>query len=821
MSLHIEMTPIQRKILLDRYARKDVTRKSPFTVGQTVITTDEPREIGTITYIEDYGSGNVIVTLDDGTARTVHPDFLDIPLETTARQVIERVAKGIASVERTPELQKKWEKEFIALMENWAFVPAGRILASAGTESGASYYNCFVIPSPHDSRGGLFRTAELMCEIMSHGGGVGFNISSLRPHRAPVYGVNGRSSGAVSWMELYSLVTKSTQQDGSRRGALMLILDDWHPDILDFVNIKRDPRNVTNANISVNISDKFMDAVKNDDVWNLIFPDTRHPTYDGTSNGDISTWLEEGKPTKIWKTLPARELWNAIIESAWACAEPGLFFGERYNTMSNSWYYAPIRACNPCGEEGLPDFGVCNLGAINLAEFYDAQTNSVDWVKLEMWVKKAIRFLDNVIEATPHFDQRIREQQYLERRIGLNTMGLAELLIKCGIRYGSEKSLKKIDDIYEVITTAAYKASIELAKERGAFPACDRDHLLDSGFIKTLPTYIRDGIYNFGLRNVTLLTQAPNGTIGTMVGTSTGMEPFFALEWERTSRLGTHTERVKIYDEWRQSHPNDAIPDYFVTAMDLTPEEHVRVEAAIQRWIDASISKTCNVPNDYTVEQTRALYELMYELGCKGGTIYRDGSRETQVLRATTKAETPEVAPEPESNFLLKPIPSVRYGKTYTVKTHLGTLHITLNFDNAYNLLDVFLNIGKAGSDLQADAEAVGRLVSTILRINSPLTDAQRISVLIDQLEHIGGSSSMGFGPSKISSMADAVATVLREDNKTFTREEVTEEAEWDGVGYSVGKKKTFGDICPQCHSATFVRSEGCRTCISCGHSLC
>ncbi len=472
-----------------------------------------------------------------------------------------------------------------------------------------------------------------MTEIMSRGGGVGINISSLRPRQSYVRGVNGRSSGAVSWGGLYSFVTGLIEQGGSRRGALMLILDDWHPDIFSFINSKREAGKITNANISVGVSDKLMEAVKVDGDWDLVFPDTGDPNYDDVWDGNLDSWIAGGHSVVHFRTVKAREVWNAIIESAWASAEPGVFFRERYNKMSNSHYFAPIICTNPCGEQGLPAWGVCNLGAINLAKFYDEERNDVDWDDLEITVRYATRFLDNVIDSTPYFFEQNHRQQLSERRVGLNNMGLAELMIRLGIRYGSPESVAFIDKLYGFITRASYETSVELAQERGAFPQFEAEPFLQSGFMQSMPEDIRESVRQHGIRNVTLLTQAPTGTTGTMVNTSTGIEPFFSWVYYRKSRLGLHEEQVPIVQEWYDAHPGETqLPDYFVTAMQLSPEEHVRVQAAIQRWVDSSISKTSNLPSHYTVEQTRELYELMYELGCKGGTIYRDGSRDEQVL---------------------------------------------------------------------------------------------------------------------------------------------------------------------------------------------
>src|SRR5262249_9982553 len=439
----------------------------------------------------------------------------------------------------------------------------------------------------------------------------------------------------------------------------------------------------------------------------LVFPDTSEPDYENSWDGNLEKWQAAGKPVIVYKTIKARQMWNMIVESAWSSAEPGVFFVERANKMSNSWYYDSgyLGCTNPCGEQPLPGFGVCNLGAVNLSKF--VVDGEVAWEDLGKTVRYAVRFLDDVIDATPYFFEENYAQQKSERRVGLNTMGLAEMLIRLGIRYGSEESVQFIDRLYRLISTEAYHASAEIAAEKGPFPLFEADKFLESGYMRNMPDDVRDDIREKGIRNVTLLTQAPNGTIGTMVGTSTGIEPFYFWSYLRKSRLGKHEERVKVLEEWQKAHPGEPTPSYFVTAMDLAPEEHVKVQAAIQRWVDSSISKTCNLPSNYSVDQTREIYELLYRLGCKGGTIYRDGSRDVQVLnlkeedkKATEPAKAPTPAPsiaaveqtvaETESGDSsqlvqsevgwqpkVRPRPYKRRGYTVSKATPSGTAHIT------------------------------------------------------------------------------------------------------------------------------------------------
>lgn len=810
MSQQNELSPLGEKIFLDRYALKDM-QKTSLKAGDTVIVCTDlatsQREIGTAIKVEN---NLVTVKLRDGETLERSIEHIDKPVETDSVQMVQRVARALAEIE-APEKQAEWTKNFEWLMDDWRFVPGGRILTGAGTDQNLTYYNCYVIPSPHDSRGGIMETLTQMTEIMSRGGGVGINISSLRPHHAYVKGVNGRSSGSVSWGGLYSFVTGLIEQGGSRRGALMLILNVWHPDILEFINSKREMGRITNANISVGITDDFMDAVKADADWNLIFPDTSDPDYDTAWDGNLDQWIAAGKKVITHKTVKAREIWNSIIESAWASAEPGVFFLDRYNKMSNSWYFSPILCTNPCGEQGLPAWGVCNLGALNLARFVENET--VNWNSLSRAVRTAVRFLDNVIDGTPYFFDENAEQQLAERRVGLGSMGLAEMLIRLKIRYGSPECSQFLDKLYGFIAQEAYLASADYAAEKGTFDQFDAEKFLQSGFMQGMPEAVRETIREKGIRNVTLLTQAPTGTTGTMIGTSTGIEPYYFWSYFRKSRLGMHEEKVDVLAEWQAANPDQPLPDYFVTAMDLAPEEHIQAQAAIQRWVDSSISKTCNVPNEYTVDQVRELYELMYDTGCKGGTIYRDGSRDVQVLNLSDDKEPSD----PEKLPTTRIRPTSLSGKTYRKHTPVGTAYIIINDGSDGQPFEVFVSVGRAGSDVAADAEGVGRLISLILRMPSPLTPYERVQDVVAQLRGIGSGQQRGFGKQRVMSLADAVAQALAEHIGMGIGDDLP------GLPDEEDQQQTQrnGDICPECGNATLIMIEGCKKCHSCGHSQC
>nr|WP_154893671.1 adenosylcobalamin-dependent ribonucleoside-diphosphate reductase [Paenibacillus xylanexedens] len=865
---------LSEKIFLDRYAWKDADPNHA-KVGDVVLvlTKDDPKfptkEVGEI--MERQGQTVKVKTRSGETIQT-EVEKLTLNIEKTPEEMWDRLARAMASVESTPEEQQKWQSKFRAVLDDWKLVPGGRIAAGAGASDELTLFNCYVIPSPQDSRGGIMKTLTEMTEIMARGGGVGINLSSLRPRRAVVKGVNGSSSGSVSWGGLFSYTTGLIEQGGSRRGALMLMMNDWHPDVVDFITVKQTMGQVTNANLSVCVSNAFMEAVKQDGDWELVFPDTSDPDYDNEWNGDLQQWKEAGHQVIHYRTVKARDIWRTIIESAWKSAEPGVVFMEYYNQMSNSWYFNPIICTNPCGEQGLPGWGVCNLSAINLSKFYDETSHDVAWQELAETTRISARFLDNVIDATPyHFEENQKNQQR-ERRVGLGTMGLAELLIKLRIRYGSPESLEFLDKLYGFIAKEAYLASAEIAAEKGAFPAFEVEPYLQSGFMKNLVgTYpeVGEAIRKQGIRNVTLITQAPTGSTGTMVGTSTGIEPYFAFKYFRQSRLGYDEQFVPIAQEWLDEHPGEELPDYYVTAMDLSAENHIRVQAAIQQWVDSSISKTANCPADFTVEDTAQLYELAFDLGCKGVTIYRDGSRDVQVLSTTKKEEaksevseqTNVTDPVKETStanettaFMSAPSetgnegktsmaassaakvldkqyksrPQVLRGATYKINTPFGMAYITIN-DLGGIPAEIFLNVGKAGSDVFAMAEALGRVCSLFLRYGD---HGHKVELLIKHLKGIGGSGAIGFGVNRVESIADAVAKALEshvqstpQESASSTNEEADRSMNRISESAIVGEPSVTytasRDLCPSCGSASLINIEGCKTCSQCGYSKC
>ena len=764
-------------------------------------------------------------TLLDGIRQDVFLDRYSLKdeegkaLEEFPEQMWRRVAWGISQQEKAP-LRKTWEEKFYSAMTGFKFVPAGRILSGAGTPYQVTYYNCYVIPSPKDSRGGIMENITMTVEIQARGGGVGVNLSSLRPRGSRVKKVNGTSSGPVNWAALYSTANHDViQQGGSRRGALMLMMNDWHPDVEEFITVKQDLTKIPGANLSVCVSDAFMEAVASDADWDLVFPDNSFYKYDEEWDGDLDKWRVKGYPVITHKTVKAKAIWDMIADAAWKSAEPGVVFIDRYNKLSNTWYFEKIIATNPCGEQGLGAWGVCNLGHLNLSAF--VKDGILDYESLGEHAAIATRFLDNVVNANYYFYEENKKAQFNIRRTGLGTLGLADALIKMGIKYGSAESIPVIEKIYQTIRDNAYETSSNLSKEKGAFGAFNKEKYLQGTFIKKLPERIKKLIAKQGIRNAIILTQAPTGTISLLAGVSSGIEPVYEFSYRRNDRTGEHIVNHPLYDEWLKNHPNEQIPEYFVSASVLTPEDHVKVQATIQNLTDSSISKTVNAPNSHTVEDVKKLYRMAYELGCKGITYFRDGSRTGVLSKVDDKKEMPE------SVVIERPLRVD--GATYRIPTPLGVAFITVNQDPAGNPFEVFLTIGKAGSEVAAMAEALGRMISTTLRFGNHKPAMERAREIVEQLKGIGGGRSVGFGPNKIRSLPDAVAKAISLHFGFNGDSHTNLEA---GANVAAGPApdpaiapaqilNKAGDICPSCGASALVYEEGCAKCHACGHSEC
>lgn len=750
--MHITHKGVSRLVMIDRYSFKD-TEKKTLKAGDFVVLTVKAdpkfpaRGLGTIQKLdmstktaeilieEDYRSA-----LDDPQEQetgviTRSIDVLEKPLEIFYEQIAKRNATGLAAVEKTPEKRQEWFEKFYKQLVSLKFIPAGRVIYGAGSETDVTFFNCYVMPFVADSREGISDHRKQVMEIMSRGGGVGTNGSTLRPRNTLARGVNGKSSGSVSWLDDIAKLTHLVEQGGSRRGAQMIMLADWHPDIVEFIiskmqnprilrylienttdetiirlakeklnfkplsmqeeamyqgivnyknieglggfdtaiireaeNKLRDggtytvhnPEFLTGANISVTLTKEFMEAVEKDADFELRFPAVEEYTKEEMSVyntkwhevGDVREWEKLGYKVRTYRTIKAKELWNLINVCATYSAEPGIFFIDNANDMTNAKAYGQsVVATNPCGEQPLAPYSVCNLAAVNLAQFANKENQSVDYEALRETVRVGVRMQDNVIDATPYFLEENRVQALGERRVGLGVMGLADLLIYCEKEYGSEAGNALVDEIFKTIAETAYEASTELAKERGSFPflvgATDeetarlRKAFTETGFMQKMPAHIKEQILATGIRNSHLLTVAPTGSTGTMVGVATGLEPYFSFTYYRSGRLGKFIEvKAEIVQEYLNRHPEvneQELPEWFVTAMELKPEAHADVQCIIQKWIDSSISKTVNAPKGYTVQQVEKVYERLYKGGAKGGTVYVDGSRDSQVL--TLKAE--------------------------------------------------------------------------------------------------------------------------------------------------------------------------------------
>ncbi|MDO8621053.1 MAG: adenosylcobalamin-dependent ribonucleoside-diphosphate reductase [Candidatus Levybacteria bacterium] len=780
-------------------------------------------------------------------------------LEHTPEEMWKRVAWGIAKNEK-PRNRKIWEKRFYGAMEDFKFVPGGRILSGAGTNYQVTYFNCFVIPSPKDSREGILDSLKQLVEIQSRSGGVGLNLSSLRPRGARVKKVNGTSSGPITWAGLFSYATHDVvQQGGTRRGATMLMLWDWHPDIEEFITVKQDLSKINGANLSVCISDAFMEAVKKDKDWNLIFPDLDDPKYDTKWNGEIDDWKKIGGKTKVHKTIKARYLWNLICEAAWRSAEPGLHFLDRSNKRSNTWYFEKLIATNPCGEQPLGAWAVCNLGAMNLAAY--VKNGKFDYESFGKDVRVAMRFMDNVIDQTYYFYKENEKVAKDIRRTGLGIMGLGDALIKMKVRYGSKEGMPIVDKIFKTLRDNAYEASADIAKEKGAFPKFNKAKYLEGYHIKRLPKDLQKKIAKQGIRNAVLLTIAPTGTTSLVVGVTSGIEPVYEFTFIRKDRTGEHIMYHPLFEQWKKENPKAEKPEYYVSANDLTPLEHANVQAVAQEYIDASISKTVNAPNSHTIEDVKTLYMAAYDLGLKGVTYMREGSREGVLSRIEEK---PKEVIKPKEVVFKEPVtprPMQLEGVTYQVESPVGKTYITINRNQNGEPFEVFLTIGKSGSDVAAMADALGRMISLNLRLSGGLSPREKMKQVVAQLVGIGGARSIGFGKDKVRSLPDAVAKVLAMHYGFAVNGNVVDKVVLsNGNGHTLGNGNgTNGsgrkieqteeyidvvklqqlalvggatgvmndpvtglyDICPDCGSGSLAYEEGCRKCYSCGYSEC
>jgi ribonucleoside-diphosphate reductase alpha chain len=540
-----------------------------------------------------------------------------------------RVARVMAAVE--PMDASLWEVRFMSILEDFRFLPGGRILAGAGTERDVTLFNCFVMGLPGDSMTGIFDALKEGAITMQQGGGVGYDFSTLRPAGAPARRVGSIASGPVSFMRVWDSMCATVLSTGARRGAMMATLRCDHPDIEAFIDAKADPRELRHFNLSVQVSDAFMSAVEDDASWPLIFPSEEGeagealyrewPGYEGTI------------PCRVYREVSARELWERIMRATYDYAEPGVLFIDRANRLNNLWYNERISATNPCGEIPLPPYGACDLGSVNLTRFVELPFSPqarLDMEALEEAVAIAVRLMDNVIDASRFPLPAQAERARTTRRIGLGLTGLADTLIMLGLHSGSEKGRRWAAEMMATICHSAYRASIVLAKEKGCFPLFDRERYLKSPFIQALPDDIREGIARNGIRNSHLTAIAPTGTISLLADNiSSGIEPVFSYRFSRRilrpdGSPEMHEVSDHAYRRWRKCHGSAPLPEAFVEAHSLTPLDHLKMQAALQPYIDNAVSKTINVPRDYPFEKFKAVYCEAYKLGLKGCTTFRE-----------------------------------------------------------------------------------------------------------------------------------------------------------------------------------------------------
>jgi ribonucleoside-diphosphate reductase alpha chain len=730
------------------------------------------------------------------------------PIDGSVEDTWRRIARALAEVEKDPA---KWEAEFYAALEGFKFLPAGRITAGAGTGRSVTLFNCFVMGTIPDTMEGIFTGLKEAALTMQQGGGIGYDFSTIRPKGAEVKGVAADASGPLSFMDVWDAMCRTIMSAGSRRGAMMATMRCDHPDIEAFIEAKRDPARLRMFNLSVLVTDAFMAAVKADGPWELVFGD------------------------KVYKTVEARDLWNKIMRSTFDYAEPGVIFIDRINAMNNLGYVETIAATNPCGEQPLPPYGACLLGSINLATlvwypFEDkAHVCKTDLAKL---VRTAVRMMDNVVDASrfPLPEQAAEAQA--KRRIGLGVTGLADALLMCGLRYGSDEAVAATEDWMHAIAREAYLASVDLAQEKGAFPLFEAEGFLASGNMAQMDADVREAVAKHGIRNALLTSVAPTGTISLYAGNvSSGIEPVFAYAYTRKvlQKDGSRTEE-EVVDYavrlWREKHGDAPLPDHFVNAQNLPPLDHVRMQAAAQKWVDSSISKTINCPEDISFDAFKEVYMAAWDQGCKGCTTYRPNDVTGSVLTVSEKQTAP-VASQPvtggEVVYLSDPLdrPAALEGQTYKVKWPGSehALYITINdivIAGHRRPFEVFIN--SKNMEHFAWTVALTRMISAVFRRGGD------ISFVVEELKAVfdprGGAWMEGrYIPSILAAIGGVIERHLI-DIGFIAGEGLGLKSDPKAELLRVGEAPR-GKACPSCGSYDLRMVEGCLTCGSCGHSKC
>ena len=754
---------------------------------------------------------------------------VDATLEDTWR----RVARALASVEAEPEV---WEERFYGALEGFRFLPAGRIIAGAGTARRVTLFNCFVMGTIPDDMAAIFENLKEAALTMQQGGGIGYDFSTLRPKGAPVKGVGADASGPLTFMDVWDAMCRTIMSAGHRRGAMMATMRCDHPDIEAFIAAKEDAGRLRMFNLSVLITDPFMEAVKTDSSWEL--------TFEGRTYGSVR----------------ARDLWDRIMRATFAYAEPGVIFIDRINKQNNLHYCETISATNPCGEQPLPPYGACLLGSVNLAslvrEPFTAEAE-LDLEALDGIIPLAVRMMDNVTDVSNFPLEEQRKEAEAKRRIGLGVTGLADALIMCRARYGTAEAVALTEKWMAAIRHRAYLASVDLAREKGPFPLFDRDAYLSGSTIQDLEPEVRAGIAEHGIRNALVTSIAPTGTISLFAdNVSSGLEPVFSFSYTRSVLMPDGSRREEEVSDhavrrWKHSHGNQPLPDYFVDAQSLSPADHVRMQAAVQKYVDASISKTINCPEDISFDDFREVYMMAYETGCKGCTTYRPNEVTGSVLHvkkpestpvteaADMQAELPLVAPpaavaakpkDPYESggvvYMTQPLdrPGVLPGQTYKLKWPESdhAIYITLNDviqDGRRRPFEIFIN--SKNVEHFAWTVALTRMISAVFRRGGD------VSFIVEELKAVfdprGGAWVGGrYVPSILAAIGEVIeqhmiATGFLADPKVRNQEIAAQKV-------AAGSRNRPGGVlrqCPRCGDAGLAKQEGCDTCYSCGYSKC
>ena len=728
-------------------------------------------------------------------------------LEQTVQDTWHRIAKALSEVETEP---KKWETIFYNALTDFKFLPAGRITAGSGTKRNVTLFNCFVMGVIPDSMSGIFDMLKEAALTMQQGGGIGYDFSTIRPKGSLVKGIAADASGPVSFMDVWDSMCRTIMSAGSRRGAMMATMRCDHPDIEEFIAAKSDSQKLRMFNLSVLVTDAFMDAVKKGEDWKLIYNN------------------------KVYSVIKAAVLWDQIMRATYNFAEPGVIFIDRINATNNLSYCETITATNPCGEQPLPPYGACLLGSINLAKLVEHPFDKnayLDVSQLEDLVSTAVRMMDNVIEVSQFPLEAQKLEAKNKRRIGLGVTGLADALLMVGLRYGSDEAVKKTEKWMKTIARSAYNASINLAEEKGAFPLFDPEKFIVSGKMIQMDEDVKQAVHKFGIRNALLTSIAPTGTISLYAGNvSSGIEPVFAYSYKRKvlQNDGSHVEEEVVdyaVQLWRDKFGDAPLPDFFVSAQNLTPADHVKMQAAAQKWVDSSISKTINCPEDISFDDFKEVYIQAYDTGCKGCTTYRPNEVTGSVLSAASEEKS---SSDQEVNgdiiYMSEPLdrPSTLDGNTYKLKwpDSEHAIYVTINdiiVNDKRRPFEVFIN----SKNMEHFAWTVGltRMISAVFRRGGD------VSFVVDELKAVfdprGGAWVRG---KYIPSILAAIGGILEEHMMKigFIKDTDTSLFHKSGEVTKVENLKLSRQkSCTSCGQFDLQMIEGCMTCRSCGYSKC